>query len=78
MLLCFDELNDVVDILDKHILITKSDEISGVCVQQFGTSSLPSLYEALYTLFQRFSYMLGTVDSVCSVKFHKRYKIFPF
>ena len=70
-LLNFDEIPHAVTVLKKHIIVEKSDVISGVCTQQFSTLGLPSLYQSLHTAFQQSSYLLFMIGSVCSAVFKK-------
>ena len=57
-LLSLDEIPEAVTILEKDIIVEKFDVISGVCTQQFA--------------FQKSSYLLFMIGSVCSAVFKSK------
>ena len=71
-LLTLDEIPATVTMLKKDIIVEKFGVISGVCTQQFATLGLPSLYEALHNAFQKSSYLLFMIGSVCSSVFKRK------
>ena len=59
-------------ILERVVIVEKFGVISGVCAQLLATLGLPSLYEALHIAFQKSSYVLFIIGSVCSAVFKRR------
>ncbi|XP_060561861.1 uncharacterized protein LOC132721554 [Ruditapes philippinarum] len=70
-LLCFDEIPDQVFVLSRFVHVEKVNVISGVAVQQFGNSSLPSLYQSLYTALVNVQHVLVMIGAICSAVFVK-------
>ena len=77
-LLNFDEIPNSVTVLNQQIVIEKLDVMSGVCIEQFGTSGLPSLHQSLHTAFQNSSYLLFMIGSVCSAVYKRDDRFFFF
>ena len=71
VLLNFDEIPNIVTVVNQNVTIEKCDVISGVCSQQFITADLPSLHQSLDVAFQKSSYLLVMIGSVCSAVFKK-------
>ena len=70
-LLNFDEIPTIVYMFNKVIIIEKADVISGVCTQQFSTSGLPTLCQALEFAFEKSSSLLLMIGAICSALFTK-------
>lgn len=51
-LLSLDEMPDQVNILSRFVQIRKENIVSGMTIQQFGDTELPTLHQALHTAFQ--------------------------
>ena len=77
-LLCFDELPNLISIMNKNIVVLKLDVITGMCTEQFGDSTLPTLHQALYIGLQKSNSILVMVGSVCSAIFKRDCKYYFF
>ena len=65
-LLSFDEIPSVVRLNNKTLQVIKSDIISGVAIEQFGDSSLPTLHQSLTTAFYKSHNILIMIGAICS------------
>ena len=70
-LLTFDEIPENVNVFKRDICIIKSDVVSGIAVQQFGTTSSPTLHQSMHTAFQSSSYVLVMIGAICSAVYKK-------
>lgn len=70
-LLSLDEMPDQVNVLSKVVQIRKENIVSGMTIQHFGDTDLPTLHQALHAAFQRAHHALVMIVAICSAVFLK-------
>ncbi|WAQ97353.1 hypothetical protein MAR_030043 [Mya arenaria] len=68
-LLSLDEMPDQVNVLSKVVQIRKENIVSGMTIQRFGDTDLPTLHQALHVAFQTAHHALVMIGAICSALF---------